>query len=94
MAKPNHNTLVTKLVEHYSHDVDTATAYGLLRQFKAAYEELMPHAPMDWLFFLRGATTDQNVQIHLQRTLNAYFGIRGYDWLLAQYKHIKTSTVA
>jgi hypothetical protein len=89
MAKPKHSTLVTKLVEHYSTDVDTATAHALLKQFKAAYEEAMPHAPMDWDFFLRGPTTDSNVQRHLESVLHTYFGYRHYDWLVAQYKHIK-----
>jgi hypothetical protein len=96
MSKPNHRTLVKKLVQHYSQDLDTATAHALLKQFKHAYdtENVAPMA--DWQWFLGSATTDNNVQLHLERTLNQYFSLRHYDWLLAQYKHVKqqSKTVA
>jgi hypothetical protein len=94
MAKITHKTLVKKLVEHYSEGLTTQEMHTALGMWKAQYDREMIAPMADWDYFLWGQTTDRNVYSQLQRTLNAYFGMRHYDWLLAQYKHIKQSIVA
>ncbi len=94
MSKPNHRTLVKKLVEHYSEGLTTQEMHTALDMWKKQYDREMIAPMADWEYFLWGKTTDANVYSHLQRTLGQYFSLRHYDWLLAQYKHIKNSTVA
>jgi hypothetical protein len=85
MAKLSYNTLVNRLVEHYSADLNETQAQGMLDLFKAEYDRKMAHAPADWDFMFQ----NRNVFGRLQLTLNHYFSSHGYEWLLAQYKQLK-----
>lgn len=95
MSKPSYKTLTTKLTQHYvPDDADVQYCWYIYKQFRAEYDRESIGAPMDWDWFLHFKTTDDNVWAHARKVVNAYFNRKGYDWLLAQYKHSKTKAVA
>lgn len=85
MAKIAYTTLVDKLVDIYSDSDDLTYLWSVYQQTRAEYDRVTP-VPMDWEFYLHGATTDANIYNHTRKALRLWFSAHGYDWLREQYK--------